>query len=125
MPTAHVLVVDDDRDVLETIRQMLRMLGHTVGTALSAIDGLIAMTPTAPDLVLLDLGMPGIDGLDALPYFRHHHPAVPIVVLTAVLQPDTLAHARALGAFEILQKPVRMQDLVDAIDRATRKPPPA
>ena len=121
MPTAQVLVIDDDDDTLEVVRDMLRGLGHIVRTARSAIDGVISMSPTAPNVVLLDLSMPGISGLDALPHFRHHYPHVPIIVVTSVLEADTLQRARDEGAFDILSKPFVASEVAEMIDRAMRR----
>jgi CheY-like chemotaxis protein len=79
--------------------------GDAVRTAQPAVDGIIAMSPSPSDVVLLDLAMPGVDGLDALPRFRNHYPNVPLIVVTPVIKPDALDCARAAGAFDILSKP--------------------
>ena len=121
MPSAQVLVIEDDCGVLEVVSALLRELGHTVRTARSAVDGIILMSPTTPDVVLLDLAMPGISGLDALPHFRHHYPDVPIIVVTGVLEADTLERARAEGAFDVLSKPFTLAGLAEMLDRATQR----
>ncbi len=123
MPFAHVLAIDDDPMLLEVLRALLHSLGHTVETAQSAIDGVIAMSPRVPDVVLLDLSMPGVHGLDALPHLRTHYPAVPVVVMTGTMDPDAERHARELGAINVLRKPFGVQALADAIDGAMQGRP--
>jgi CheY-like chemotaxis protein len=121
MPSAQVLVIDDDGGVRVVLSALLRELGHTVRTAETAVDGIILMSPTTPDVVLLDLAMPGISGLDALTHFRHHYPDVPIIVVTGVLEADTLERARAEGAFDVLSKPFTLAGLAEMLDRATQR----
>ena len=94
----------------------------------SATQGLASMNATAHDIVLLSLDLRGISGLDALPVLRHYHPAVPIIALTAVLNPLRERQARSLGAFDVLLVPVEIDGLAAALDRAiehrSRSAPP-
>jgi CheY-like chemotaxis protein len=69
------------------------------------------MTAFRPDVVLLDLAMVGFSGVEALPYFRGQYPAVPVVVVTAVIEPETLQRARAQGAFDTVSKPFQLPAL--------------
>ncbi len=77
------------------------------------------MNATAPDIVLLSLDLRGIRGLDALPVLRHYHPTVPIIAVTARLDPLTERQARSLGAFDVLLAPVEIDRLAAALERAT------
>ena len=118
-----MLAIDDDPELLEVLTALLRSLGHTVETAQSAIDGVIAMSGRAPDVVLLDLSMPGVHGLDALRHLQSNYPAVPVVVMTGSMDPDAERLARELGAVGVLRKPFGVQALADAIDGAMQRRP--
>ena len=115
--SAQVLVVNDDRNGVEYVRRLLDELGHTVVAAHSAAQGLATLNASAPDVVLLSLSLRGISGLDPLPVLRHHHPEIPIIAVTDVLDLDTERQARALGAFDVLLTPVEIDRLATALDR--------
>ena len=121
--SARVLMVNDDHDTIEAFRRLLDALGHSMTAAQSATQGLASMNATAPDIVLLSLDLRGIRGLDALPVLRHYHPAVPIIALTAVVDPLTERQARSLGAVDVLLAPVDIDRLAAALDRAIENRP--
>ena len=121
--SARVLMVNDDPDMIEDFRRLLDTLGYSMTAAHSASQGLASMNATAPDIVLLSLDLRGIKGLDALPVLRHYHPAIPIIALTALLDPLTERQARSLGAFDVLLAPVEIDRLAAALDRAVEHSP--
>ena len=102
----RVLVVDDEHEVLDTMRELLEVLGYEASTAASGEQAIAAMTTVRPQVVLLDLMMPGISGLEALTHFQEHHRAVPVIVITGNPDPAIARAARAGGAVDVLGKPV-------------------
>jgi CheY-like chemotaxis protein len=102
----HVLVVDDEPDVLETLREILEVLGYKTSTAASGEQAIAEMATVQPELVLLDLMMPGMSGLEALTHFREHHRTVPVIVVTGNTDPAVAREARAGGAVDVLGKPL-------------------
>jgi len=102
----RVLVVDDEPDVLDMLRESLEFMGYEASTVLSVEQAIIAMARVRPHLVLLDLMMPGMSGLEALVYFREHHRTVPVIVVTGRKEPEIAGQARAAGAFAVVGKPV-------------------
>lgn len=109
---ATVLVVDDDRDVLDTMEEILTAEGHRVLTAANGVDALELAERERPDLVLLDLEMPKMDGRCFLKALRASSALVdvPVVVLSGA--PD----AAELDA-ESVRKPLRLDTLLGLIDR--------
>ena len=115
---AHLLVVDDDPDLLRLLSLRLRSNGYRVTTADSAEAALSRVAVERPDLVLSDVRLPGRDGLALLDELRAHHPALPVILLTAHgTIPDAVA-ATARGVFGYLTKPFDSQALLEKIRRA-------
>jgi len=115
---SRVLVVDDEPGVLDMLRESLEHLGYEASTAASVEQAIVAMARVRPHLVLLDLIMPGISGLEALTYFRQHHRTVPVIVVTGRREPEIARQARAAGAFAIVGKPVDMPTLESLVAQA-------
>src|SRR5437868_4693337 len=112
IPTASVLVVDDDPAMLHYTQTLLELDGHRVETAGSGLDAVrrVGQDPP-PDLALLDLLMPGLDGLQTLQQIRQVNPAVKVVILSCVTESRKVVQAIRLGAFDYLSKPFSQNDL--------------
>jgi DNA-binding NtrC family response regulator len=119
----RVLVVDDEPGVLDMLRESLELLGYEASTAGSGEETIAAMTTARPHVVFLALVMPGTSGLEALTYFRQHHPAVPVVVVTGWMEHEIARQARAVGAFAIVGKPVDLKTLKGLVARAMKPAP--
>jgi CheY-like chemotaxis protein len=119
----RVLVVDDDPEVLEALRELLEDLGYEAGTAASGEQAIAAMVTVRPQVMFLDLLMPGISGLEALTYFRQHHRTVPVIVITGDPGHESVQKARAAGAFDVLGKPFSMTTLQKLVEQAMRLAP--
>ncbi|MBC7929550.1 MAG: response regulator [Rubrivivax sp.] len=115
----RALVVDDAPDVTEMIATMMRFAGYVVTTALSAPEAFDAARRERFDVVVSDIGMPGMNGyqlaeaLRALPDYE----AVPLVAVTGFTMYDDRERARASGFDDFLTKPIRPSDLLDAVKR--------
>jgi PAS domain S-box-containing protein len=113
-PGARILVVDDDDDVRAFIADILADLGHRIETFADAEGALAALAGAAPDLLLLDFAMPGMNGAQLAREARRLHPGLPIVFVTGFAESDQLENA--LGDdFAVLRKPFGVDALVAAI----------
>lgn len=116
---AKVLVVDDDRSLLRALRLGLRALGHEVVTASNGEEGVSQTALTSPDVVVLDLGLPDIDGLTVCKRIRQWTD-VPIVVLSAISTEARKVAALDGGADDYVTKPFGMAELEARIRTAVR-----
>ena len=114
----QVLIVDDERDFVEMLSLRLADDGHKVRAAYSAEEGLAALEVAEPDIVVLDIRMPGMDGITALRTIRTRHPIVEIVLLTGHGSVDTAVEGLKLGAFDYLQKPTQYSELLKTLEAA-------
>jgi two-component system, OmpR family, KDP operon response regulator KdpE len=119
---ARVLVVDDEQPILRTVAANLRARGYQVLTATSGEAALAAAEVHQPDCVVLDLGLPGIGGLEALRRLRSWT-ATPVVILTAVDGERDKVAALDLGADDYVTKPFGMAELLARIRVALRHGP--
>src|SRR3982750_3636173 len=115
---SHILIVDDEASICWAFREFLTDEGHQVDVASSAEEGLKLAEARVPDAVVLDVRLPGMDGLSALPEFRSRVGASPIVVITAFGNLDTAVRAMEGGAFDYLVKPFDLDQAAAVIDRA-------
>ena len=116
----RLLVIDDDPAFRDTLAETLRDLGHDVTEAAHGKDGLAQFDAARPDLVFLDLRMPGLDGLAVLKRLRGDvaAPPVPVVVLTAYASGANTIDAMRQGAFDHLTKPLGRTEVAGVLDRA-------
>jgi two-component system nitrogen regulation response regulator GlnG len=121
---AHLLVVDDEQSICWGIGQLAADMGHSAATAASAEEGLELARSQRPDLIVLDVRLPGMDGLSAMRRFQELLGPVPIIVVTAHGELATAVTAVRNGAFDYLTKPFDLQVVQRAIQRALRAPPP-
>lgn len=115
-----ILIVDDEQSICWGLAKLARSLGHEVHTAASAEEGLRHAQLQPVDLLLLDVRLPGIDGLTALGQFRERIGRAPIIVMTAFGSLDTAVRAVQGGAQEYLLKPFDLAEVRQAIGRALR-----
>ena len=112
-----LLIVDDERDTSESLKMFLDLKGFTVRLAFSGQEGVVAVREAVPDLVLLDLQMPGgMDGWQALKQMKQIAPNVRVAIVTGSV-PDRGLEELAIkeGAIGIVTKPIRIDDLVPQI----------
>lgn len=117
---SKILVIEDDRNVCWAFEEFLRDGGHQVTAASSAEEGLGTLARDAPDLIVLDVRLPGMSGIDALPEIRRKGCRAPVVVITAHGTMDTAIQAIQRGAFEYLLKPIDLEQAGEVIERALR-----
>jgi DNA-binding NtrC family response regulator len=119
MEKRKVLVVDDDPGVRESLRMVLKERYEPLLTG-SGEEALAAFGDLRPDVVLLDVLMPGLDGLEVLERLKSGDPRTPIIMLTATKTVKTAVTAMKLGAFDYVSKPFDVEELLIIIERATR-----
>ncbi|MFN8105566.1 MAG: response regulator [Acidimicrobiia bacterium] len=113
---AAVLIIDDSRFQRGVIRRAVEAAGHEALEAADGHAGLERSVAVAPDVVLMDLVMPGIDGMELLGLFRERGFTAPVVVLTSDVQDSTRARCLDLGAAAFVNKPVQEVELRAVID---------
>jgi two-component system nitrogen regulation response regulator NtrX len=111
----RILVVDDEPAIRDTMRMILEYDGHDVVAAGSGPEGLAAVEREAPDLVFLDVKMPGLDGLEVLSRLRGLSETLPVVIISAHGTNATALEAGRLGAFRFIEKPLSKEQVLDAV----------
>ena len=119
-PVVHVLVVDDEPRIVEVVRDYLADAGYRVSTARSGDEALRHVRSITPDLVVLDLGLPGIDGLDVARQLRRAS-SVPIIMLTARRDEADRVAGLELGADDYVVKPFSPRELLARIRAVLRR----
>jgi len=118
MKEFKVLMVDDEEDFVTTLSERMKMREVDSEVALDGEQALQRVEDEIPDVMVLDLKMPGIDGLEVLRRVRKAYPQIPVVILTGHGSEKDEAEARRLGAFDYLQKPVDIEKLVKVSRKA-------
>jgi len=115
--SANILIVDDSALARRLTRQVLEELGHSVEEASDGPQALERFAIHHHDAIVLDLVMPGMEGLEVLKKFRQLNSQVPILVVTADIQKTTREQVKAAGAAAILNKPVDKQQFISDINK--------
>lgn len=115
MPDLHVLVVDDEPDIRATVAAMLEIEGYLVAEAANGADALARVEERVPDVILLDMRMPVLDGWGFASELRRRGHRVPIVVMTAAR--DAAHWAGEIAAAAFVAKPFGLDDLIGAVER--------
>ncbi|SRR5258708_9610338 len=118
----RVLVVDDEIDTLNLLRTILEISGYEAFTTLNSVDAITLADVERPDLILLDIMMPKLDGFTLCKMMRLHPVTakLPIVFVTAYSALDIEDRRREAGADMVLPKPIGMDALIEAIEKATK-----
>jgi DNA-binding response OmpR family regulator len=115
-----VLLVDDEEEFVRTLAQRLDLRGITCRVALNGESGLRMIEERAPDVVLLDMHMPGLTGLDVLERIRSGHPGVGVIMLTGHEAAQDGLDVVRLGAFDSMTKPLSIDKLTARISEAAK-----
>ncbi len=114
---ANILLVEDDTAVRSVVLRYLKSQGHRVVEAENGIEGLTRLKAQTVDLVVTDVDMPEMHGIELIQSVRHEKPEMPIVVITAVNE-ATIVLEHELGIRHLLLKPFDLKDLSNAIRQA-------
>lgn len=110
-----ILIVEDDKDLQYVLKTFLQEEGYLTDTVSNGSDALRKIKTSKPSLVLLDLGLPDIQGESVLQTIRKEHPNLPVVILTAKSNPQDIAKGLNLGANDYLPKPFAAEELLARI----------
>lgn len=112
-----ILIIDDEKHIAEAIKLNLRMLGHDVLHAINGLEGLNFYNEYAPQLVIVDLMMPEIDGFGVITEIRKRDPKIPILVISAKEQVKEKIKCLSLGVDDYLSKPFDLDEFLLRVDR--------
>ncbi len=119
---AKILVIDDEAAILSLMGKSCRIQGHQVSEALSGKEALAVLDSWRPDLMIVDLKLGDMDGLDIIRHSNEHHPATRVIMVTGNGTIETAVEAMRLGAFDYLTKPFELTDLQKTVELALQKP---
>ena len=116
--SARILVIDDDAAIRDSLRMILEYQGYSVMLAATGEEGAALVEREAPDLVFLDIKMPGMDGLEVLQRITHLTDVTPIVVMSGHATISTAVEATRLGAFDFVEKPLETERVLVLVRNA-------
>lgn len=120
IPT-KVLIVDDEKDFTDIFSRRLQVQGEKVSVAFSGKQALEILEKTSIDVVILDIRMPGMDGIATLKQIKHLHPLVEVILLTGHGSTETAVEGMKSGAFDYLMKPADFEDITIKIGNARKR----
>jgi len=115
---AQVLIVDDDHQLRMSFERLLAAEGFETRTASSGEAGIAAVREALPDVVIMDVRMPGLSGLEAYAAMREIEPRLPVIIMTAYGTTDIAIEATKMGAFDYILKPFDIPDILKLLDKA-------
>ncbi len=113
-----ILIVDDEKDFVEMLAMRLEKAGHRVRSAFDGEEGLAALDEAECDVVILDIRMPGRDGISVLKEIRVEHPLVEVIMLTGHGTVDSAVEGLKSGAFDYVQKPAKFDEMLSKLEAA-------
>ncbi|MDX5340468.1 MAG: sigma-54 dependent transcriptional regulator, partial [Cyclobacteriaceae bacterium] len=114
----HILIVDDSHDMLEVLRRQLNDLGYRTYQASNVMDAVDILKGSTPDLLITDLQMPGVNGIQLVKYASEHFPDLPVLVITGYPSVEGAIDAVQSGAIDYLVKPFTKDELNRAINKS-------
>ena len=118
-----ILIIDDEPEICKMVTEFLFDAGYAASYALNGPDGLAMIKRDLPSLVLLDMGLPGMDGAEVMRLIREQFPALPVVVLTGHRDTENVRTMVGLGVSEYLTKPIHMETLLNQFVKDIIGPP--
>lgn len=121
LQNARLLIVDDERTTRLSLSEILTLRGAITATAADGVEALDLLQHNDFDLIVLDIKMPGISGLQVLEYVQEHAPGTICVLLTAHATIDSAIHALRRGAFDYVLKPAQPKTIIEVVERGLTK----
>lgn len=119
--TIRILLVDDEEEFVTTLAERMEMRGFDASVAFNGQKAMETLQTRVPDVMVLDLRMPGIDGMEVLGRVKKQNPEIEVIILTGHGSHKDEDQARRLGAFDYLQKPVGVDTLMKSIQNAYQR----
>lgn len=113
-----ILIVDDEPSIRQSLSGLLTDEGFIISTAANGYEAMKRIDTDTPDLVLLDIWMPGIDGLETLKEIKRHHNHIQVIIITGHGTIETAVKATKSGAFDFIEKPLSIDKIIVAINNA-------
>ncbi len=113
-----ILIVDDEPSILQSLSGLLSDEGFEVMTAANGYEALQKIEGEAPDLVLLDIWMPGLDGIETLKEIKTSHPNIQVIIITGHGTIETAVQSTKLGAYDFIEKPLSIDKVIVSINNA-------
>ncbi|MDP2689443.1 MAG: response regulator, partial [Deltaproteobacteria bacterium] len=114
----NILIVDDEKDIREALEGVFRDEGYGVSVAGSSEEALRKLDSSAPDLVLLDIWLPGMDGVDALKEIKSRFPFLPVIMISGHANIETAVKTTKLGAYDFIEKPLSLDKVILTAEHA-------
>lgn len=121
MITSKVLIIDDEAEFASTLCQRLKLRGMAAIDVHSGTEGLVSLVQMNPGIVILDLKMPDMSGLDVLEKIKEYDPSIEVIMLTGHGSAGSGVEAEEKGAFGYAMKPLDIIELIDMIQSADNK----
>ena len=118
MDAIQVLLVDDEVDFLETLMKRMKKRNVDITGVRSGEEALSALDQNQVDVVILDVRMPGMDGIEALKEIKRRHPLIEVIMLTGHASVEVAVQGMELGAFDYLMKPIDIDELLYKVEDA-------
>jgi DNA-binding NtrC family response regulator len=118
---SRILLVDDEKDFVEMLTLRLQETGEEVLQAYSGLESLEKLKETEIDVVILDVKMPGMDGIETLQEIKKNYPLVEVIMLTGHATIDAAVQGMKLGAYDFLNKPANFEDLTTKLKKARER----
>jgi len=118
MDAIQVLLVDDEVDFLETLMKRMKKRNVDITGVKSGEEALLTLDQDRVDVVVLDVRMPGMDGIEALREIKKRHPLVEVIMLTGHANTEVAVQGMELGAFDYLMKPMDIDELIYKVEDA-------
>jgi DNA-binding NtrC family response regulator len=121
MTRTKVLLVDDEVEFASALSERLQMRNYDVRTASNGLEAMALFHASPPDIVLLDLRIPGMDGLEILSNIKKFDPSIEVLMLTGHGDRESVQKGMQTGALEYIMKPIDIDELTSKINRAMKK----
>ena len=120
MPQERILIVDDETNIVSSLKEILTDEGYDVSVAEDGLDALDMIQSDPPDLLLLDIWLPGMDGIEVLKTIKTYHPDIEVLIMSGHGTIDTAVKATKLGAFDFIEKPFSMDHLTQSVQNVLK-----
>jgi len=121
MPQTKILLVDDEVEFASALAERLQLRSYDVKIAHNALEALAVIHTQVPDVIILDLKIPGMDGIETLKTIKKIDPTIEVIMLTGHGDVQSVAEGMKSGVFEYIMKPVDIGELTVKIDNAMKK----
>ncbi len=121
MATERVLIVDDEKNIVSSLKDILNDEGYEVSVAEDGLGALKMIQSDPPDLVLLDIWLPGMDGIEVLKTVKTYHPEIEVLIMSGHGTIDTAVQATKLGAFDFIEKPFSLDQLTESVENVFKE----